>query len=255
MATVATIVPTGLPAWSRQAAIGDYDGAPDKEDSVTEGIEPYAAGWYRELHAMRGSAYTKSPRTLVDAENIAIARMSAAVWSRTPEKARANQTPLRADEKLEYWLEVLAVQGPADEQRWQMRQRAVTHFRAAKGPTTANVLQALTDLLGDAFVAMHIQTGPDLATPPPITYWPGVNPGVPEYDLGGGAWFSERAQLEVEIIQPPSMSLGDFLLLTNVQLFDLLDKMLPAWAGFTWAISTGGFLLDTSLMDFDGLTP
>src|SRR5687767_151807 len=148
----ATCTPSGLPAWSREAAIGDYAGSLDKRASSTEGIEPYAYGVYRELQAMRGSAYTTRTGTLVHVENLAIARMHAAVCLRAPEKIRANANPGRSDEKLDYWVEVLNVPVRDADQRWQIRERCAAHYKAAKGPTLSNVVEAVSALLGDAFV-------------------------------------------------------------------------------------------------------
>lgn len=255
---IVTAVPTGQPAWTREAAIGDYDGSLNKEDNTTEATIPYAGQVYRELHAMRGSAYTQKPRTLVDAENLAIARMFGAVWYRTPEKYRANITPLRCDERLGYWVEVLGVPNRLDEQRWQLRDRAAAHYKAVSGPTMSNITAALADLLGEAFVDATHQEGVDLATPPTQTFWPVINPGDPALSLGRGAWASERCHLAIETIIPPGMSDGDFLHLVNVEMFTLLDSMLPAWATWGWAVNSGGglgFFLDISRLDFDGLTP
>lgn len=259
-AVVVTAVPIGKPAWSREGNIGDYDGSLTKEDNTTEATVPYAAQVYRELHAMRGSAYTQKPHTLVDAENIAIARMFGAVWYRTPEKVRANATPLRCDEKLEYWVEVLGIPQRPGEERWQLRERAAAHYQAANGPTMSNITSSLAALLSDAFVSATHQEGVDLATPPSQTFWPVINPGDASYSLGRGAWMSERCHLAVLTIIPSGMSDGEFLHLVNVEMFALLDTLLPAWATWGWAVdSTGsgdaGFYLDISRLDFDGLTP
>jgi hypothetical protein len=255
---VVTITPTGSPVWSREGSIGDYDGALTKEDCTTEATVPYAGQVHRELRAMRGSAYTQDPHTLVDAENIAMARMFAAVWYRTPEKVRANATPRRCDEKLEYWVEVLGVPKKQGEQRWQLRDRASAHYQAANGPTMSNITSSLASLLGDAFIEVTHQEGVDLDTPPTQTFWPGVNPGDASYSLGRGAWMSERCHLAIEAQIPVGMSDGDFLHLMNVEMFALLDTLLPAWATWGWAVSTGGslgFFLDVSRLDFDGITP
>lgn len=252
----ATCVPFGLPVWSREAAIGDYDGHPDKRASTTEGDVPYAYSVYQELRAMRGSAYTQKAGSLVHCENLAIARMHAAICLRAPEKVRANATPGRSDEKLEYWVEVLKIPVSDRDQRWQIRARAAAHYKSANGPTLANVTTAVQDLLGDAFVEVIQTTGLTLSAPPTATFWPGINPGASAYDLGGGAWFSERGRLLISVQQPPGMSQDEFLQLMNVQLFALLDPMLPCWATWDWAIlDDTDFLLDISAMDLDGLTP
>ena len=49
---------------SENAKISDYDGAPDKLDSETEGEIPYAWSWYRDYTAMLGSAFTVERDTL-----------------------------------------------------------------------------------------------------------------------------------------------------------------------------------------------
>jgi hypothetical protein len=251
----ATCVPHGLPPWSRQASIGDCDGAIDKRSSSTEGVTPYAYSVYQELRAMRGSAYTQKPGTLVHVENLAIARMHAAVCLRAPEKIRANANPGRSDEKLDYWVDVLGVPVRDSDQRWQIRERCAAHYKAAKGPTLANVTEAVSDLLGDAFIEIQQMTGADLANPPTQTFWPGINPGPPSYDLGGGAWLSERCRLIIVVEQPDGMSNDDFLQLMNVQLFELLDPMLPCWTGWEWVVESDGFFLDLSSLDLEGLTP
>lgn len=251
----ATCVPHGLPLWSREAAIGDYDGHRDKRASETEGDVPYAYSVYQELQAMRGSAYTQKPGTLVHCENLAIARMHAAVCLRTPEKIRANATPRRADEKLDYWVDVLKIPIRDQDQRWQIRERAAAHFKAATGPTLERVITAVQDLLGEAFVEVVQTTGTVLGTPPSQTFWPGANPGAHAYDLGAGSWFSERCRLLIQVDEPPGMTREEFIQLMNVQLFALLDPMLPCWATWDWSLEGDGFLLDMSLLDLDGLTP
>ncbi len=236
-------------------AIGDYDGATDKMASIREGLRPYAFLWYKELQAARGSAYTTKRSTLVHAENLAMARMCG--WlNRQAEKLPANSLPATADEKLEYWVKVLGIRTSASDERWRIRQRCAAKYQASVGPTATAIDNALATLLGDSFVQTHRQVGTTLASPPAITYWPGVNPGPSSHDLGDGAWLSERAHLVVEV-QQSSLDLSQFLRLVNVDMFELLDRMLPAWVTFDWALAplADGFLLDISQLDFHGLTP
>jgi hypothetical protein len=252
MTTLATCVPTGLPAWSRVADIGDYGGADDKRASETEGDSPYTVAVYRDLQNMRGSAYTKKSGTVVHAENLALARTIAAVGFRKPEQLRANAVPLTSGERLDYWVKVLGLPTRLNEQRWQLRQRAAAHYHAVVGPTRANVEAAVQELLGDVFVALYVNEGTDLATPPDPTFWPGINPGSSDDNLGGGAWNSIRCHVYVEVMQPSGMTIDEFLNITEVQLFQLLDRMLPAWATFSW-FHGDGFELDQDLLDFDSL--
>lgn len=241
-------------------AIGDYGGATDKKDSTTEGARPYAWTWYRELQASRGSAYTTKTGTLVHAENLALARSRTAV-SRAAEKLVTNAIPSTADESLDYWREAMRLHVRPGEARWQTRQNAAGRFKLSNGPTRTNIDEACRALLGPAFVQTWHQTGVNLDPPPSITYWKGGTYGPASYDLTGagaiGVWLSERAHLTVEVQMPGGMSTEDFLYLCNVQLYDMLDRMMPAWATFDWAMGplSAGFLLDLSSLDFHGITP
>lgn len=240
-------------------AIGDYGGDPDKRDSDTEGRTPYAAHILRELQEQRGTAYTTTPGRLVDVENVALARFLAATGPRTAEKLRANATPGRSDERLEYWQKFLAVPTKPGEPRWRLRQKLAAHYRSSEGPTREAVTAALEELLGEAFVSATWDEGDSLSVPPTPTYWPAINPGPDAASLGGGAWISTRNHLFVEVTIPAGLSVGEFLTLMNVDLLALLDRLLPAWATFDWALG-GGFLVASSetdpeagLVDFTGL--
>src|SRR5690242_9431915 len=109
MPLVGTCKPTGYPAWSRIAAIGDYGGSLDKRTSETEGENTYVVAVYRDIQNQRGSAYTKEAGTLVHCETLALARTMAVIFFRNPEKLRANATPARSDERLDYWATVLGI--------------------------------------------------------------------------------------------------------------------------------------------------
>jgi hypothetical protein len=249
------MTPAGKPAWSREAAIGDYGGSLDKRDSDTEGTVPYAWFCYRELIAIRGSAYSgQLGGTLVHCENLALARVLAHRNFRCPEKFAANSLPGSADEGLDYWVKVLAVPSKPTDQKWELRKRAAAHYKAATGTTISAIRTALQDLLGDIFVDATFNEGTDLATPPTITYWPGVNPGDSGYSLGGGTWASERSHLYVEVQQPAGASTADLDQLINVQAFQLLDRMLPAYVTFSVALG-GGFALDIDQLDYTGVQP
>lgn len=245
----------GRPTWSRARKIGHYGGAPDKRDSNTEGDRPYAWRWYRELQAMRGSAYTRETGTLVHAENLAMARAEAG-RTRAAEKLAANQLAVTSDEKLETHVKVLRVPVFPGDTRQDIRLRCAAKDQAAKGNDRMQVDAVIRALLGDALVKIWRQEGTDYGTPPTQTFWPGVNPGPSAYDLGGGCWLSERANLVIEVVQPHGMGLGEFLELVNVHLFQLLTWLLPAHMTFNWALEVStGFVLDTSQLDFGAVVP
>jgi hypothetical protein len=248
--TSATVEVWGGPRLT-SVAIGDYGGDLEKEDSDTEGRAPYAAHILAELQEQRGTAYTTTPGRLVDVENLALARFLAATGPRTAEKLRANATPARSDERLPYWQKFLAVPTKPGEPKWRLRQKLAAHYRASEGATRGAVVAALEELLGDAFVDATWDEGATLSAPPFPTYWPGVNPG-PDDGLGGGTWLSTRCHLFVEVAIPAGMTTGEFLTLVNVDMQTTLDRMLPAWATFDWALGSDGFLVSGSETDPDG---
>jgi hypothetical protein len=254
-----TVVLEGAPTWSRDRRIGHYGGALDKLNSPTEGRSPYAWAFYKELRGARGSAYRTVyegvTQGLVHSENVAAARSEAARW-RASDKIANNALPLTSDETLGSWLQILAVEVYPDDTIHDIRQRCAAKYQAAVGPIARYVDEAVEKLLGPAFVRTWRFDGVDLATPPAPTFWPVINPGPAAYSLGGGAWLSARCHFVVEVQQPSGTTQQAYLELLNVHLFQLLDQTLPAWATFNWAenLSSGGFLLDISKLDFTGLT-
>lgn len=260
MASDVTVVLEGLPTWSRERSIGHYGGALDKANSQTEGKAPYAWVFYRELRAARGSAYRTvydgEKTGLVHAENLAASRSEAARW-RSADKLANNALPLTSDERLLSWAEILAVESYPTDTIHDLRLRCAAKYRAAVGPTARAIDEAVQQLLGPAFVRIWRIRGTSLASPPVPTYWPTANPGPASYDLGGGAWLSSRCFFIVEAQQPTGMPTAEFLELMNVHLFKLLDQILPAWASANWAtnMTSTGFLLDISQLDFVGFNP
>lgn len=247
------IVITVYGEWGPARNIGDYGGDLEKTDNTTEAVVPYAAQWWREMHAARGSAYTTAPYTLVDFENLAISRMMSAAFSRNAEKLAANATPAHADERLDYWVNVLGVPHAPADPKWLLRQRCAAHFEAAVAPTVAQVELALRSLLGETFVALHSFEGADLDTPPEPTYWQAGLHGPSSYSIGGSTWMSRRCHLRIEVQQQSGTSIAEFLQLMNVQMFQLLDRMLPAWVTWNWSEGSDGFRVGTDRIGIDGL--
>lgn len=237
--------------WLPDRQIGDYDGATDKTDSLTEGDSSYCYDWFVEFQAMRGSAYSTSLGN-VDAENFAMARQFGAL-NRNAEKFEANSLPGTSDEKLENWVEILGVSVRKTDQRWQVRQRCAAKLKAAaSGALPDDIDSAVRDLLGASFIAVHRTIGATLDMPPAGTQWPVINPGGDAYSLGGGAWVSPRSFLWVEVVQPGNANDSDFFRLMDVDLFELLDLRLPAHMTFNWATGSG-FLIGVSPLGFTAL--
>lgn len=232
--------------------IADYGGALDKEDCQAERV-PYAWTAYRMLQDARGSSYSKELSGLVHVENQALARAHAARW-RDCERLSANANPATAHEKAEEWRQALAVRLQPNDTPESLRTRCAAKFLAARGPTRQTVDDAVEKLLGQVYVKSWRLYGTDLDNPPTETYWPGVNPGIPSYDLGGGPWYSERSHIVIEVTQPADVSLASFLD-KMAQLYELLDRMLPATSTFDWAVNVDdGFELDVDQMDFGALS-
>jgi hypothetical protein len=174
---------------------------------------------------------------------------------RVPEKLRANSLPGSADDALPYWVKVLGVPARASDRKWQLRQRCAAHHKAILSVNLAAIQAAVSELLGDVYVTSFFNEGASLSVPPVITFWPGENPGPDDYSLGGGAWFSERSRFTVVTQVPPGVPLGEYRQLVDVQLFQLLHRMLPSFCTFGWTVGSDGFFLDVSPLDLTGITP
>lgn len=245
----------GHPPWSRQRRIGHYGGAPDKKDSYTEGAEPHAHRWYIEFQAMGGTAYSKDSDTLVHCERLAMARGEAAK-TRSIEKLVANSVPVTSAEKLDYWVEVFSITVHPEDTKHDIRLRCAAHDRLSKGNDRLRVEEAIEELLGETYVRCWWQVDDDLTSPPSPTFWPVINPGPTDYDLGGGTWLSSRSNLVIETTRPAGWTLREYRELLDVHLFRMLTWLLPSSMTFNWAEDLSvGFTLDVSQLDFVGLVP
>jgi hypothetical protein len=247
-----TVVATADAPIGRHPRIGDYDGALDKENCATE-VTPYAWVLYQELGAALGSAYTPETSGQVHSRKLALARANAAAL-RSAERQPLNAIPGTSDVMLGEWVSLLSVPLRGDENRQEVRQLADAAFRQrTRGNDMSNVDESVQEVLGNALVAVIRNYGATLSAPPPLTFWPGINPGHITSDLGGGTWSSERSHIGVQVAKPASGSVdADFSFLVDVKLYRLLDEYLPAWCTFAWATSDG-FILDLSQLDLDGL--
>lgn len=222
-------------SWGDDRTIDSYGGSLTKKNDVKEHPAPYAAQIYRDLQNQRGSAYTTKPGTFVHVENMAIARQVASVCYRLPEKLQNNASgPRKADEGLDYWAACLGLQKRPTETVGAFRERAALHRRLSKGGTYDNLRDEVSTLLGPAFISIEFNHDGEFETPSTNTYWPVINPGPDSYDLGGGTWLSDRSQVIINAERPGGMSEPDFSQLMNSDLFELVDRMIPAWATAQW---------------------
>jgi hypothetical protein len=238
---------------SRGSRIGHYDGATDKTDAAREEI-PYAYAWYNEYTGALGDGFTQNRTGLVHCRKLALARTEAAV-ERGAEKINANSHPNTADDMLGEWVEILKVRLRGDETRQEIRQLCAAKFEATTGNDSASIDRLCERILGSNFVGVTRVYGTTLDTPPSNTYWPGINPALAAYDLGGGTWFSERSQLVVSVNRPADTTDELFDKRLNVDLFLELDRVLPAHCTFAKSVlDDGGFHLDVDPMDGKGMT-
>jgi len=216
------------------ANIDDYGGGGDKRDHL-EGMASHARWIYRALQGAQGSAYSKSMTGLLHAENLADARSGAAAM-RAAEKLETNSFPSRADDALQYWVNTLGVSVGSDDTNDDVRRKAQARYQSGTGNHAVALETAVGTLLGSAFVAIYRNGGVAIDTPSLHTYWPGVNPGPITYDLdGSGAWYSDNAHILVVVTEDRAVNLSQIRRLFNVDLVELLDRMLPAWVTFEWA--------------------
>ena len=239
--------------FDRNPHIGDYGGDPLLEDNKTEGDTPRPWEVFLSLQAMRGDAYSTLRSGLIYAEHLALSRLLAYAGWRQPEERQNNgMGPARASSKLGYWAFLLDVRNSPGDQPWQVRQRCNAKWRLLIGNSRVDTDAAIRELLGDALISIERLDSYELSDPPEPTWWPALNPGPDEIDLGGGAWSSPTSFVSVVVQQPSPMELGEFYRLMDVDYFSLMDTVLPAWATFGWGTSDG-FLLDIDQLDLDAL--
>lgn len=233
--------------WGPTRSIGDYGGSLTKKDDLLEHPVPYAAQIYTDLKLQSGSAYTQSAASFVHAKNLARARMWSAVGWRLPDKFKNNAFgPQKSDEGLEYWSRVFGISRRANETKQALRNRLAIHKKPGVGATYDNLVDEVSGLIGDAFVGITLNFDDQFETPPTNTYWPVINPGPATFNIGGGAWLSERQQIIINAQQPPGMPAGEFQQLMNVELFELVDRLIPIWCTAQWQDS------DTQRVVWDG---
>lgn len=216
--------------------LSDYDGDLNKINDLTENPVPYAAGWYQILQDQRGSSYTAKPNTFVHVENLALARIQAAVCNRYPDKLRANSVPNRADEGLPYWQAVLGVTPFVGESKVSIRSRCSALYAVAPVPSYGFLRDMCATILGPMFSSFTISKGNssgDLSAVATNTYWPGINPGLAAYSLGGGAWYSDRCSIVIGVTKSASMTEAEYDRMVNVALFQALDRTKPAWTSIS----------------------
>lgn len=226
-------------------------------------------GWTKFFQDALGDAFTKEQISIVGAETYALAG-ALQLANQTCEKIITNSKPGTASDALVKWANRLGVTILPDDTEASLRLRCAVKYMSSGGNTEGATLDLIAALLGSAFVTIHFNKGDDpddISSEPDGVVWDLGNSLAPAtYDLfalprddndpmdeGTEVWTSPAASIIVEVTQPDNMSSDDFLKLVNVDLYNLLDGVLPAWATWHWVVGDDGFILDEDLLDFNGL--
>lgn len=221
--------------WGGERKLSDYGASTRKRNDRNEYPTPYAGAVMRDIVAQRGSAYASQQGTLVYAENLAMSRFWGAIAYRFPERLAANLTPSGAGDGLEYWAQYTGVRPRPGDSDDSVRNRVLVHYGSGgKAATYDNLVSGIGGIIGDAFVGLTINHDGNLDTWSANTYWPVKNPGPEEYDLGGGAWTSDRAHIVINAQRPPGMTPGEYEQIMNVDLFNYVDRAISIWSSVQW---------------------
>lgn len=257
---------TVLCSWNAQTASPEwYGGSVNKED-CDEGEIPYAAVFYKTLQDAQGSAYSKALSGPLHWENLADARVAAAMY-RCAEKLQKNASPSRADEGLYYWTEVLGVSVSPYDTDEDIREKCSARYKGFSGNSFIEVTNVVQGMLNDALSSIKRFIGLSFGEWPEETRWV-KNPGPTYLDLGRGynetgdhpgetwrrgAWYSDRSRLLIEVVRGALPERIENTRL-NIDMRDSLQRMLPSWTTWQWAYE-GGFVLDKSKLDVSALAP
>lgn len=224
--------------WGKKSRFEDYGGSPDKTNSRTEAT-PYAWLQYRELGASLGTAYGDARVGSIHARRLAYARGLAAVL-RSEDRRRFNSTPDTAHAKLGDWAKSLRVPVSADDPAWLIRKRCAVMYSAKPGQSLTNLQDAIYQLIGSRFVRIRKFDENDEHGPWPIAY-----------AFNGEVFATNRARIIVDVKPPLDHIDQDFRDDIQIQLIQLLDRLVPAHIAFDWAAESDGFFLGISRLSID----
>jgi hypothetical protein len=207
------------------------------------------------LKAALGDAFTQSDDSIVGAETLALARALTLVqWQ--GEKLKNNSLPGTSYDLLLDWAARLGVPFRDTDSIASIRAACAAKYMASAGASQTNINDTLTTLMAGSFIDVTYFYSGNLAIAPDETFWPKTpapnNHG--DLGLGDGTWSSSRCHILVSVQQASGQSFNDLMYLVNVQMYNLLDTMLPAWASFDFNIGeyTDGFILALDQHDTRG---
>ena len=147
----------------------------------------------------------------------------------------ANQNfPRRMLDVIPKWEESLNLRPGSDDSR-RMRGLAIeAKIRGFAGNARPDLEATASGIGGVSFVEMRTVAPAD-----EITYWPGVNPGPPGFELT-----SNRAHLAVVLVKD-GLNETQFTTLED-KIVDALDDLRPDW--LTYVVGTDGMIADTGIV-------
>ena len=210
------------------------------------------------IKAGMGDAFSQEDESIIGAENIAWARLfTLAHWQ--AEKLVNNSLPATSFDLLLDWATRLGVSFRPTDSIASIRKACVAKYMATGGSTQTNIQDTVSTLLAGSLIDITYFYSGDLSAPPDQTYW-AKNPAPNSFGdlgLGDGTWTSLRCHILVAVQQASGQGFNDLMYLVCVQLYNLLDVMLPAWATFDFTLNEyDGFWLNdfhNSLLGYTAL--
>ena len=211
---------------------------------------PIAGQYLIEIQNMLGDAFSTDINTIVGAENIADARLFAAI-NLTSQRLVNNSIPNTASsDSINDWVYRYGIS--KEETDDETRKSLSAKYTAAIGPTYANISNTLYNLLGDVLISIEYHYGEDLTNAPTLTYWPN-NPimrGVTDIDMGGmgGTWMSGRCHIHINI----DCKQIEYMTYKR-KIEECLDTLLPATSTFAVNFGADYFKIEISKLDYNVL--
>ncbi len=214
--------------------------------------ESLTSKWLDVVKADLGDAFTQDTVSIIGAESVAIARLlTLAQWQ--AEKLQNNSLPGTSHDLLLDWAERLGVPFRPSDSIASIRSACEAKYLASAGASQTNIKDSLTKLLAQSLIDVTYFYWRSLVAPADSedqTYWP-KNPRnylAGDFGLGDGVWTSTRAHIVIAVQQASGQSFNDLMYLVNVQMYNLLDTMLPAWSSFDFTLNEYlGFWLNDDL--------
>jgi hypothetical protein len=235
---------------------GDYGAEPTKEAAKEAGAVPYAWVWLQEMQAIRGDAFSTTPGSYTQMENIAAARMFAYVQN-LAERNAASQIPMQADQAIGRWASLLNI-GTTDDRDWQVRRKCAAKFTLTTTGASEQSLEAAASLLfGSNFSEIAWDLG-SIDSPPPNTLWPGdlehIGPAV--LDIGiGYAWTSSRYHFDVRLTSTNDTEMARLVGIGRRDFDEILIDVMPPVVTWSYQFNhtDDGFALSVDKLDRDTL--